>query len=134
MENWAEIRRLHRAESIPIKEISLLLGVARNTVRAALASDRPPTYDRPVRGSLVDGVELEVRKLLANFPRMPSTVIAERVGWTHSITTLKDRSGRSGRNMPASIPRTGSCIGRARSCSVICGFRSLGSRSVMRSC
>ena len=91
MENWAEIRRLHRSENIPIKEISRLLGVARNTVRAALASDRPPKYDRPVRGSLVDGVELEVRKLLADFPRMPATVIAERIGWTHSITTLKDR-------------------------------------------
>ena len=32
-----------------------------------------------------------MRKLLAYFPRMPSTVIAERIGWTHSITTLKDR-------------------------------------------
>ena len=42
MENWAEIRRLHRSEHIPIKEIARLLGVARNTVRAALASDRPP--------------------------------------------------------------------------------------------
>ena len=91
MENWAEIRRLHRSENIPIKEIARLLGLARNTVRAALASDRPPQYDRPARGSLVDAVELEVRKLLADFPRMPSTVIAERIGWTHSITTLKDR-------------------------------------------
>ena len=91
MENWAEIRRLHRAEHIPIKEIARLLGVARNTVRAALMSDRPPSYERPARGSLVDAVELEVRKLLAEFPRMPSTVIAERIGWTHSITTLKDR-------------------------------------------
>lgn len=91
MENWAEIRRLHRAEGIPIKEISRLLGIARNTVRAALAADEPPKYVRPSRGSVVDAVEPEVRKLLTQFPRMPATVIAERIGWEHSITTLKDR-------------------------------------------
>lgn len=91
MENWAEIRRLHRSENIPIKEIARLLGVARNTVRAALASDRPPKYERGARGSLVDAVEIDVRKLLVQFPRMPATVIADRIGWDHSITTLKDR-------------------------------------------
>ena len=39
MENWAEIRRLHRADSVPIKAIARRSGVARNTVRAALASE-----------------------------------------------------------------------------------------------
>ncbi len=91
MENWAEIRRLHRAEGVPIKEISRRLGISRNTVRSALASDRAPKYERAGRGSLVDGVEVEVRKLLVDFPRMPATVIAERIGWEHSITILKDR-------------------------------------------
>jgi transposase len=91
VENWAEIRRLHRSEQIPIKEIVRRLGIARNTVRAALASDRPPKYERSSRGSLVDAVETDVRKLLADFPRMPATVIAERIGWEYSITTLKDR-------------------------------------------
>lgn len=60
-------------------------------MRSALASDRPPKYERAGRGSLVDGVEAEVRKLLVDFPRMPATVIAERIGWKHSITILKDR-------------------------------------------
>ena len=50
MEDWAEIRRLHRAEGVPIKEIARRLGVARNTVRAALSSDRPPKYRRAARG------------------------------------------------------------------------------------
>jgi hypothetical protein len=31
-------------------------------------------------------VEAQVRALLAEFPRMPATVIAERIGWTHSLT------------------------------------------------
>ena len=40
VEDWAEIRRLHRAEGMPIKEIARVLGVSRNTVRAALAVGR----------------------------------------------------------------------------------------------
>lgn len=86
MEGWAEIRRLYRAERVPIKEIARRLGVARNTVRAALASERAPRYSRPARGSLVDAVEPEIRKLLRVEPRMAATVIAERIGWEHSIT------------------------------------------------
>ena len=64
MEDWAEIRRLHKAEGMPIKAIVRRLGVARNTVRAALASDEPPAYRRAPRGSLVDAVEPEIRKWL----------------------------------------------------------------------
>ena len=46
MEDWAEIRRLHKSEKMSIKAIARQLGVARNTVRAALASDGPPKYER----------------------------------------------------------------------------------------
>jgi hypothetical protein len=56
-----------------------------------LASDRPPKYVRVLRPTLADGVEAQVRALLAEFPRMPATVIAQRIGWAHSMTTLKDR-------------------------------------------
>lgn len=91
MENWAEIRRLHRSEGVPIKAIARRLGVARNTVRAALASERPPRYERAARGSLVDAVEPEIRKWLRVDALMPATVIAERIGWQHSITILRDR-------------------------------------------
>lgn len=91
MEDWAEIRRLHRAENVPIKAIARRLGVARNTVRSALASDTPPKYQRAGKGSFVDAAEPEVRKLLALDARIPATVIAERIGWEHSLTILKDR-------------------------------------------
>ncbi|MEU7983213.1 IS21 family transposase [Micromonospora sp. NPDC049081] len=91
LEDWAEIRRLHRAEGVPIKEIARRLGVARNTVRSALRAQAPPSRERGPRGSLVDGVEPQIRALLAEFPRMPATVIAERIGWTKSLTILKDR-------------------------------------------
>ncbi len=91
MEDWAEIRRLHRSEGMPIKAIVRKLGVSRNAVRRALAAQSPPKYSRPVKGSLVDAVEPQIRGLLAQWPTMPATVIAERIGWEHSLTVLKDR-------------------------------------------
>ena len=91
MEQWAEIRRLHRSEHVPIKEIARRLGLARNTGRSALSSHTEPRYERAQSGSLVDAVEPEIRKLLAQTPRMPATVIAERIGWEYSITILRDR-------------------------------------------
>ena len=57
VEDWAEIRRLHRAEGLPIKVIARVLGISKNTVKAALASDVPPNYQRLQRGSIVDEVE-----------------------------------------------------------------------------
>ncbi|MGH3986160.1 MAG: IS21 family transposase [Actinomycetes bacterium] len=91
VEDWAEIRRLHRSEGMPIKEIVRVLGVSRNTVRTAVASDGPPKYERRPAGSAVDAVEPRIRELLRAYPRMPATVIAERVGWDRGLTVLKDR-------------------------------------------
>jgi transposase len=89
VEDWAEIRRLHRAEGVPIKEIARRLGVARNTVRAALASDRPPAYQRAARGSVADAYEPQIRALLKDWPKMPAPVIAARIGWPYSEGPLK---------------------------------------------
>jgi transposase len=91
VEDWAEIRRLHRSERLPIRMIARVMGVSRNTVRAALASDGPPRYERRRVGSIVDAFEPRIRELLAAYPRMPATVIAERIGWERSLTVLKDR-------------------------------------------
>ena len=91
MENWAEIRRLHRAEGMPIKAIARRLGISKNTVKSALASTAPPRYLRAPRGSALDEFEPLIEGLLVEFPDMPSTVIAERVGWTRSISVLRSR-------------------------------------------
>ncbi|WP_031488144.1 IS21 family transposase [Streptomyces bicolor] len=91
VEDWAEIRRLHRAEQMPIRAIARHLGISRNTVRRALTSDAAPKYRRAPRGSIVDAVEPEIRDLLKRFPEMPATVIAERIGWTRSYSVLKRR-------------------------------------------
>ena len=101
VENWAEIRRLHRAEGMPIREIARVLGVSRNTVRAAIASAGPPKYERPRAGSVVDAAEPRIRELLKAYPGMPATVIAERIGWDRSIRVL---SGRVAELRPAYLP------------------------------
>jgi len=91
VEDWAEIRRLHRCEGQPIKVIARVMGISKNTVKAALTSDGPPAYRRRPSGSIVDAVEPQIRELLRAYPTMPSTVIAERIGWERGITVLKDR-------------------------------------------
>jgi len=91
VEDWAEIRRLYRAERMPIKGIARVVGCSKNTVRKALAAEQPPAYRRQARGSIVDAVEPRIRELLQACPTMPATVIAERLDWRYSIRTLSTR-------------------------------------------
>ena len=91
VEDWAEIRRLHRAERMPAKVIARVLGCSKNTVKKALAADQPPGYRRRSRGSVVDASEPRIRELLQACPTMPATVIAERIEWPYSIRTLSTR-------------------------------------------
>lgn len=101
VDDWAEIRRLHRSEGMSIRAIARVRGVSRNTVRNALAAEGPPRYQRRSPGSLVDAVESQIRELLKTYPTMAATVIAERVGWTHSIRLL---SGRVAELRPYYLP------------------------------
>jgi transposase len=91
VEDWAEIRRLHLSERMSIKAIMRKTGFARNTVRNAVRSMQPPRYVRAGTGSIVDAVEPQIRALLKEFPQMPATVIAERIGWEHGMTVFKER-------------------------------------------
>jgi predicted DNA-binding protein (UPF0251 family) len=61
VEDWAEIRRLHRTEGLSARAVARRLGISRSTVLRALASDRPPVYRRAPKGSAVDAVEPAVR-------------------------------------------------------------------------
>ena len=93
MEDWALIRRL-AAEGVPKAAIARRLGIARNTVIAAVASDDPPKYGRKPASTSFTPFEPRVRVLLAETPDMPSTVLAERVGWTGSIRWFRDNVNR----------------------------------------
>jgi lambda repressor-like predicted transcriptional regulator len=91
VEDWAEIRRLHRAEGMAVRAIARRLGISRNTVKKALASHEPPRYVRAAAGSVVDAVEPQIRALLAEFPDMPTSVIMERVRWARGKTVFFER-------------------------------------------
>ena len=87
------IRRLV-ADGVPQRQVAKDLGVGRSTVARALASDRPPKYERPAVPTSFAAFEPAVRRLLKDTPDMPATVIAERVGWTGSITWFRDHVRR----------------------------------------
>jgi len=83
------IRRLV-ADGVPRRRVARQLGIGRATVDRALASDRPPKYERPPVSTSFTPFEARVRELLAETPDMPATVIAERVDWPGSITWFRD--------------------------------------------
>jgi transposase len=93
LEDWALIRRL-AGEGVPKAQIAARLGISRTTVVRAVASDSPPRYERRPAPTAFTPFEPLVRRLLDETPDMPATVIAERVGWTGSITWFRDNVRR----------------------------------------
>lgn len=93
MEDWALIRRL-AAEGVPKKQIAERLGISRTTVVKAVASSAPPKYVRRVEATSFSPFEARVRELLEEFPDLPATVLAERVGWSGSITWFRENVRR----------------------------------------
>ena len=93
MEDWALIRRL-AAEGVPKARIAERLGISRTTVVKAVSSDAPPRYERTPGPTSFTSFEARVRALLAEIPEMPATVLAERVGWTGSITWFRENVKR----------------------------------------
>jgi hypothetical protein len=57
LEDWALIRHLRRSEGRSQRAIARQLGIARDTVAAALASDGAPKYVREPVASAIDAVE-----------------------------------------------------------------------------
>ena len=93
LEDWAIIRRL-AAEGIPNARIAERLGISRTTVIKAVRSSNPPNYERTPTATSFVTVEPRVRALLEEFPDMPGSVLAERVGWTGSMTWFRENVAR----------------------------------------
>lgn len=91
LEDWALIRRLHLGDGVPMAHVAARLGISRNTVARAVAAAGPPVFRRGPVPSVFDGFELDVRALLRATPSMPSTVLAERVGWLGSPSWFRKR-------------------------------------------
>jgi transposase len=77
VEQWAEIRRLHRVEQLSIREISRRTRLHRKTVRRALAATEPPRYSRPVTVSKVDPFKEWICEQLRADPRIQSQRLRE---------------------------------------------------------
>jgi transposase len=130
VEDWALIRQLHLAEGESMRSIAARLGISRNTVAKAVGSDDPPTYVRAPKDSGIKAVEPVIRALLKENPRMPATVLAERVGWSGSPAWFRENVARIRPELPLRIPRTGSVTSPATRLSATCGSRRCGYPSV----
>jgi len=91
--DWAKVRELHR-QGISKKAIARRLGMSRNTVARLVASERPPRYERPRGGSLLDPFRDDIEELLKDDHSVAATVILERLrplGYAGGISILKER-------------------------------------------
>jgi transposase len=81
VEQWAEIRRLHLVGKLSQREIHRRTGLHRDTIRRALASEDPPTYSRPAKGSKLDPFKSEIGRLLDYDRAMPGVRRAAGTAW-----------------------------------------------------
>jgi transposase len=79
VEEWAEIRRMHRVERVAIREIRRRTGLHRETIRRALANDQPLRYRRKGTPSKLDSFKEEIERLLRSDPPIPNTRIRELI-------------------------------------------------------
>jgi Mu transposase, C-terminal domain/Helix-turn-helix domain of resolvase len=93
VEDWALIRRLVAA-GVPQRQVARQLGIGRSTVARAVASEVPPKYERRPAPTSFSPFEPRVRELLAEFPEMPASVIAERVDWDGSPSWFRENVAR----------------------------------------
>lgn len=75
VEQWAEVRRLHFVRGLSIREIHRRTGLHRETIRRAIASDRPPRYRRTAAGSKLDPFNDEICRLLKADPKLSGVQI-----------------------------------------------------------
>jgi transposase len=77
VEQWAEIRRMHRVERLSIREISRRTGLHRKTVRRAVAAETPPRYSRTPAASKLDPFRGWICEQLREDPRIQSLRLRE---------------------------------------------------------
>jgi hypothetical protein len=93
VQEWAEVRRMHRVERLSIREISRRTGLHRRTIRRALASEEPPRYRRAPTASKLDPFRDWVCEQLRADPRIPSQRLREmasELGYGGSKTIFDD--------------------------------------------
>jgi transposase len=93
VEQWAEIRRMHRVERLSIREISRRSGLHRKTIRRALAANTPPKYGRAPAASKLDPFKDWICERLQADPAIASLRLREmatELGYAGGKTIFDD--------------------------------------------
>jgi transposase len=77
VQQWAEVRRLVLVEGRSQREVARLMGLARDTVAKAVASETPPKYSRLPAGSKLDPFKDWICEQLQGDPTIPSLRLRE---------------------------------------------------------
>ncbi len=102
------LRREHFVGGKSIKQLARSTGLSRNTIRRALRSDRPPSYSRARRPSVLEPFKPEICRLLKQDSTLTGVRVRELLeplGCTASKTVVDDYL-REVRPLFAPPPRT----------------------------
>jgi transposase len=108
VEQWAELRREHFVAGKSIKELARSTGLSRNTIRRALRSDRPPSYQRASKPSVLEPFRPEIHRMLKENHALSGVRVRELLeplGCTASKTVVDDYL-REVRPLFSPAPRT----------------------------
>jgi transposase len=93
VQQWAEVRRLVLVEGLSQRAVARRLGLARNTVAKAVASEMPPRYSRVVAGSKLDPFKDWICEQLLEDPRLQAQrlrELASELGYEGGRTIFDD--------------------------------------------
>jgi transposase len=93
VEQWAELRREHFVAGKSIKRLVRETGWSKNTIRRALRSETPPSYQRAPRQRILEPFKPEIHRLLRDDPKLPGVRVRELLeplGCTAGKTAVDD--------------------------------------------
>jgi transposase len=77
VEQWAELRREHFVAGKSIKRLVRETGLSKNTIRRALRSEAPPSYQRTPKVRILEPFRSEIHRLLSEDPKLPGVRVRE---------------------------------------------------------
>jgi transposase len=90
---WAQVKAM-AADGVSQRQIALLLGINRRTVKRMLEAEGPPAYRRATAGSKVDRFEPVLMRVLEEWPQIKAprmTEILREHGYEGSVDVVKRR-------------------------------------------
>jgi transposase len=93
VEQWAELRREHFVAGKSIKRLVRETGLSKNTIRRAVRSETPPSYQRAPKTGILEPFKPEIHRLLGEDPRLSGVRVRELLeplGCTAGKTVVDD--------------------------------------------